>query len=90
MKYLVIFALVIVVLWLWRAGRRPDSAANGRPPNPSGDNASPSTVRRLDPNQPVTEIVACDVCHIHLPRTEALTGPGGFYCSAAHRQQASP
>ncbi|MDB5892251.1 MAG: hypothetical protein JWP47_3082 [Polaromonas sp.] len=77
MKYLLIFALVMVVVWLWRAGRQSvDTHVN----SPAG--------RELNPAQPVTEIVACDLCHVHLPRTEALTGPDGVYCSLAHRRQA--
>ena len=78
MKYLLVFALVLVGLWLWRNNRRTDSHHANK--EPTGRPAPP-------PGLP-TEIVACDVCHVHLPRSEALTGPGGVYCSAAHRQQA--
>ena len=78
MKYLVVFALLLVVFWLWRSKRRTDShQVDKRPDKP------PSSPPALP-----TEIVACDVCHVHLPRSEALTGPGGVYCSAAHRSQA--
>ncbi len=74
MKYLLVIGLAFVVLWLWRSNRR--TGANHAPP------AQPKR------SQQATEIVACDVCHVHLPRSEALPGPGGMYCSAAHRQQA--
>lgn len=78
MKYLFVFVLVLVGLWLWRNSRRADS-----PP------ASKQSARRpMSPPGLPTEIVACDVCHVHLPRSEALTGPGGVYCSTAHQQQA--
>ncbi len=78
MKYLLVFALVLVGLWLWRNNRRADL-----------HQASKKTARRPAPTPVLpTEIVACDVCHVHLPRSEALTGPGGVYCSAAHRRQA--
>ena len=78
MKYLVVIGLVLVVLWIWRNNRRADiNHANAKAarddPHPSGE---------------ATEIVACDLCNVHLPRSEALTGPGGVYCSAAHRRQA--
>lgn len=78
MKYLLILAIAMVVLWLWKSNRRTDINSSGEKP------ASPR------PKAPgaATEIVACDLCHVHLPRTEALTGPGGVYCCAAHRQQA--
>jgi uncharacterized protein len=75
MKYLLIFGLVMVVFWLWRSSRQkitPPPADNARPP----------------PTTRTTEVVACAVCHVHLPRTEALAGKHGLYCSAAHRQQA--
>ena len=78
MKYLLVLTLVMVVLWLWRNNRRADLRQQDK-----------QAARRATqaPALP-TEIVACDVCHVHLPRSEALTGPGGVYCSAAHRQQA--
>ena len=78
MKYLVVVLLVFVVFWLWSNNRRivkkqADDAR--RPPQPNPKNA-------------LTEIVACDVCQVHLPRSEALIGNKGVYCSDAHRRQA--
>lgn len=80
MKYLFVFSLVLVGLWLWRGRRRADVRQ-----------ADKEAARRPAPPPGLpTEIVACDVCQVHLPRAEALTGPGGgVYCSAAHRQQAA-
>lgn len=78
MKYLLVLALVLVVVGLWQSRRRSD----GR------DAGSQAKTNKPKPLPPATEIVACDVCHIHLPRSEALSGPGGVYCSAAHRKQA--
>lgn len=78
MKYFLVFTLVLVVFWLWRNNRRADSQQ-------SSQSSAKRPVRRL--TLP-TEIVACQICHVHLPRAEALIGPGGVYCSAAHRQQA--
>lgn len=77
MKYLLVLGLVMVGLWLWQHNRRASMKADEK-------------TARDRPERPgvATEIVACDVCHVHLPRSEALTGPGGVYCSAAHRQQA--
>lgn len=31
------------------------------------------------------DIVACAECGLHVPRSEALPGRGGHFCSAAHR-----
>ena len=30
-------------------------------------------------------MVVCAHCGVHLPRADALPGPGGVYCSEAHR-----
>ena len=82
MKYLLIFSLTIAVIWLWRGKRRSalTDKAKARPPKPQPRHR----VRQL----PATEIVACDVCAVHLPQTEALIGSHGVYCSDAHRRQA--
>jgi uncharacterized protein len=80
MKYLLVTALVLVVFWLWRHNREVErnEAASSRSARPR----SPSK------GTEVTEVVACDVCHVHLPRSEALIGHKGIYCSDAHRRQA--
>lgn len=77
MKYLLVLAFVLVVFWLWRHNRQAER--NETPP-----------ARRPPSNQGtgVTEMVACDVCQVHLPRSEALIGSKGIYCSDAHRRQA--
>lgn len=77
MKYLLVFGLAMVVFWIWRSKRLADSNTHKK-----------AADGRAKPLAAPTEIVACDVCHVHLPRSEALTGPHGVYCSAAHRQQA--
>lgn len=77
MKFLLILGLALLVVWIWKNKRRADvSAKRGKPAQQSAQLMT-------------TEIVACDICQVHLPRSEALTGPAGTYCSDAHRQQAS-
>ena len=71
MKYALIFGLVLVVIWLWRSSRNKV--------------ASPPVARAQVAKS--TEVVACAVCSVHLPRIEAVAGKRGLYCSAAHRQQ---
>lgn len=80
MKYLLILGLALVVFWLWQGKRRATLAdkARSQQPNPT---AARGQVQ-------VTEIIACDVCSVHLPRAEALIGGRGVYCSDAHRRQA--
>ena len=33
------------------------------------------------------DMVRCDQCGIHLPRSESITTRGNFYCSAEHQRQ---
>jgi uncharacterized protein len=78
MKYFLVMALVLVVFWLWRHNRdaeRKDAAAT-RPPQAPGRETT------------VAEMVACDICRVHLPKSDALIGDKGIYCSDAHRRQA--
>ena len=75
MKYLLILGLVLVIFWVWRSARDRRSANHER-----AGKAAPEPVK--------TEIVECDVCHVHLPRSDALIGNSGTFCSDAHRVQA--
>jgi len=78
MKYLLVLVIAFVVIWLWKSTRRTDISEKANAA------ASKKSKQKMVP----TEIVACDVCGVHLPRAEALPGPDGIYCSSAHRQQA--
>jgi len=80
MKYLMVLVIVLVGLWLWRNNRR--TALRER--------QSQHATARPDasPEQAATEMVACAVCSVHLPRPDALPGHRGIYCSDAHRRQA--
>jgi uncharacterized protein len=74
MKYLVLLAIVLLVVWLWRGNRTQDRTdAAARQPRP-------------DPRVTQQEMVECPVCSLHLPRSDALPGPDGqLYCCAEHR-----
>lgn len=80
MKYLLVTALAVLVFWLWRHNRQAERNAAQRE-----STARPSPAAK---SVQATEVVACDVCHVHLPRSEAVTGRKGLYCSEAHRRQA--
>ena len=74
MKFLLVIAVVLAVLWLLRSNRRAES------PNPGA-------ARQAPPQQ--QEMVQCPVCLVHLPRSDALPGPNGqLYCCAEHRRRA--
>jgi uncharacterized protein len=76
-KFLLVIAVVFVVLSLMRGGREVRRSREQAKPRP----ASPP---------PPQDMVECPVCHVHLPRTDALPGPDGhLYCSADHRQRAN-
>lgn len=79
MKYLLVLILALVVFWLWRSSRQAGKTA-----------AQPQRPARQAPagKKEITEMVACGVCHVHLPKSEALIGRDGFYCSEAHRREA--
>lgn len=75
MKYLLLIVVLVVAYMLWRNAR---IERKGAPPPP-----------RPGPANGPQEMVACSVCGVHLPRTEALPGPDGrVYCCQEHRQRA--
>jgi uncharacterized protein len=75
MKYLLLLAVLVVAYLLWR-NARVERRGSGRPP------AAP-------PAAGPQQMVACPVCGLHLPRTDALPGPDGrYYCSQEHRLRA--
>ena len=79
MKYLLILGLTIAVIWLWQGKRRSDLAdKKSQPAKPA------SRPRQLA----ATEIVACDICAVHLPRAGALTPGPRIYFSQAPRRPA--
>jgi uncharacterized protein len=81
MKYLLVLVIAFVVIWIWKSERRADISEKSKA-------ARDRKARKSNQKMVTTEVVACDVCGLHLPRLDALTGPGGVYCSDAHRRQA--
>ncbi len=76
MKYLLVLLVVLAVVWLIGApGRRLRQQRDEAPPRPPA--APPPPLQ--------DSIVACPQCGLHLPRSEALPGRGGYFCSEAHR-----
>lgn len=74
MKYLLLIALVLGVVWLLRQQRK-------RPP---GQSETP----HAKPPPRALEIVACARCALHLPREQTVAGRQGSYCTEAHRREA--
>lgn len=69
MKYVLLLAMVIGVIW-WARSRGP----RAKPP---------SRTSRPEPQEP-QQMVACASCGLNLPRSEAVVGADGLYCSVAH------
>lgn len=78
MKYVVLFAVLLVVYLLWRSQQAAERAAERA-----------EAARRAPPAPtPITqqEMVRCPVCSLHLPKGDALPGGSGrLYCSPEHR-----
>lgn len=72
MKYLVLIALALALLWWWRTMGRKASGPQNK-------------AARAAPVQAPDDMVACRHCGLHLPRPEAVTGQQGLYCSQAHQ-----
>jgi len=74
-KYLIVIAVVLLVIWSVRGNRRSSGTSAGA--------ARPGSTALTQ------DMVQCPVCSVHLPRSDALPGPGGqLYCCAEHRQRA--
>ena len=78
MKYLLVMALVLGVFWMWRHNRHVEKKEER-------DKAKhQAAVQKLSP----VDIVACAVCGVHLPKSEALRSADSYFCGDAHRRQA--
>lgn len=70
MKYLVLLLVLAVVYAIWRNKNRPSAPAP----------------RKTPPLPPPQDMVACQHCGLHLPRSEALTHSQRHYCCAEHQR----
>lgn len=72
MKYLLVIAVVMVGVWVWRNNRIQEDRPS--PPRPGRGKKPPVTM------------VACRHCGTHLPESEAFVGRHGNYCCEEHRR----
>jgi len=80
MKYLLVLAVVVVAIWLWRKARREELQSGTPPPPPPAPGAI----------APPQAMLRCAHCGLHLPAADAVRGPdGAAYCSAAHLKAAT-
>jgi uncharacterized protein len=81
MKYLLVLAVIVVAIWLWRKARREELQSRTPPPAPP---PAPGTIA------PPQAMLRCAHCGLHLPAADAVRGPdGAAYCSAAHLKAAT-
>lgn len=74
MKLLIVLLAVLGGVWLWKRGRRLEQSHRTPPPRPK--------TRQIQP------MLSCPVCGVHFPKTDAIAGQQGSYCSVAHRREA--
>lgn len=77
MKFVLVIAVVLVAVWIWRNNRREEHR----------DEAGTAARRPASPASPAP-MVACGQCGMHLPQDEAVRGQRGVYCCHEHRRQA--
>lgn len=75
MKLLLILAVVLAGVWLWRSNRQSDPRLHREK-------------TKVEP--PPLDMVRCKLCSVHFPATDGVQGKKGWYCSADHRQRAEP
>ena len=71
MKLLLLLAVLLFAVWLWRSARSGEDKAKPQPPT----TPSPPEMSRM---------VQCRHCQLHMPVEEAVLGVWGPYCSSAH------
>jgi len=73
MKYLLVLIVLMVAIFVWRSNREVDKPAKRREDRPADD---------------AVDMVGCDLCGLHCPRTDLVAGRRGVYCTVQHRDQA--
>ena len=76
MKYILVLAVVLIAVFVWRSNRVVRKAPGARPGKAGKDGVK------------AIEMVRCDVCGVHCPKIDSLVGKRGVYCTAQHRSQA--
>lgn len=87
LKYLLVVAVVVGVLWLLAVQRRRERGRDDRRAQDRGAGATPAPGpgRAERGTKTPPEMVRCAHCGVHLPRPDALAAEALHYCSAEHR-----
>lgn len=81
--WLTLAGLVWLGWTLWRVGKR---RAEGNERERSRN--TPQAPVQPQPDEP-EPMVSCQHCQLYLPKREAVEAQGGYFCSTAHRDQAT-
>lgn len=81
MKYLLVLAVLLIAIHIWRRNRREDMRERMQ--------SRPQAPRRPGAIAPPQDMARCAHCGLHLPLSDAIRGSDGVYCSVAH-QRAGP
>lgn len=73
MKYILLLVLGLLVVYWILKSYRRRVQRPGAPPHATGGE----------------DMVRCEHCGVHLPRSESLTTQGRFYCTPEHRREHS-
>ena len=85
MKYLLVIAVVVLVLWLLTVQRRRQVGRSDDEGRDRGENAAPAPQRASTPPAASPTMVSCAHCGVHLPQSEAVTAGALHYCGSQHR-----
>lgn len=73
MKFILIVAVVLGIIWLLRSGRRVE---HKQEPSRRKETLAPQ------------DMLSCSHCSVHIPASDALQGQKGVYCCAEHLYRA--
>lgn len=75
MRFILIMAVVLGIIWLLRSGRQVDQKMD-----------APRPKEQLPPQ----DMLRCGYCSVHIPSSDAIQGQEGVYCCADHLYRAEP
>jgi uncharacterized protein len=81
MKIVMVLAVVLIGIWLFRSNRRAEKRADL---HAKGDQKNQAQT----PSGLPMDMVRCQHCDLHLPQADSVAGKRGVYCSPEHRQRA--
>lgn len=85
MRNILVFILVLIGIFYVRRALRRTGKAGGR----ADEEARGAPADAPQEELVIEQMVPCAHCGLHVPESEGLRGPGGFFCSEEHRRLGS-